>query len=156
MTLLGKSLWRGQKSSLTCVVSWTSLAFWRYEAHMGAEVSHLSMCNWYLNKIWNVYRSVGRTNTTEHCRSVDANDCWLWKPLNVTTLFWCIRGHFKIMLFTALQIETPMMNLIPGGAVARPFVTHHNDLDMNLYMRIAPELYHKVTPISCSSASHVW
>lgn len=37
-----------------------------------------------------------------------------------------------------------MMNIVPGGAVARPFVTYHNDLDMNLYMRIAPELYHKV------------
>lgn len=38
-----------------------------------------------------------------------------------------------------------MMNIVPGGAVARPFVTYHNDLDMNLYMRIAPELYHKVS-----------
>lgn len=38
-----------------------------------------------------------------------------------------------------------MMNIIPGGAVARPFVTYHNELDMNLYMRIAPELYHKVS-----------
>lgn len=38
-----------------------------------------------------------------------------------------------------------MMNIIPGGAVARPFVTYHNELDMKLYMRIAPELYHKVT-----------
>ena len=37
-----------------------------------------------------------------------------------------------------------MMNIIPGGAVARPFITYHNELDMNLYMRIAPELYHKV------------
>lgn len=37
-----------------------------------------------------------------------------------------------------------MMNLIPGGAVAKPFVTYHNELNMNLYMRIAPELYHKV------------
>ncbi|TNN87592.1 Lysine--tRNA ligase [Liparis tanakae] len=43
-----------------------------------------------------------------------------------------------------LEIETPMMNIIPGGAVARPFVTYHNELDMNLYMRIAPELYHKI------------
>uniref|UniRef100_A0A8C6SA32 Lysine--tRNA ligase n=1 Tax=Neogobius melanostomus TaxID=47308 RepID=A0A8C6SA32_9GOBI len=43
-----------------------------------------------------------------------------------------------------LEIETPMMNLIPGGAVARPFVTYHNELDMNLFMRIAPELYHKM------------
>lgn len=37
-----------------------------------------------------------------------------------------------------------MMNIIPGGAVARPFVTYHNELDMKLFMRIAPELYHKV------------
>jgi lysyl-tRNA synthetase class 2 len=42
-----------------------------------------------------------------------------------------------------LEVETPMMNAIPGGAAARPFVTHHNDLDMRLYMRIAPELYLK-------------
>ncbi|XP_059570016.1 lysine--tRNA ligase isoform X1 [Alligator mississippiensis] len=43
-----------------------------------------------------------------------------------------------------LEIETPMMNIVPGGAVAKPFITYHNELDMNLYMRIAPELYHKM------------
>jgi len=42
-----------------------------------------------------------------------------------------------------LEVETPMMQPIPGGAIARPFKTHHNALDMDLYLRIAPELYLK-------------
>ncbi len=42
-----------------------------------------------------------------------------------------------------MEVETPMMHPIPGGATARPFATHHNALDMQLYMRIAPELYLK-------------
>jgi lysyl-tRNA synthetase class 2 len=42
-----------------------------------------------------------------------------------------------------LEVETPMMHVIPGGAKAKPFLTHHNALDMPLYMRIAPELYLK-------------
>lgn len=52
-----------------------------------------------------------------------------------------IRKIFAVHAFT--EVETPMMQVIAGGAMARPFVTHHNALDMQLYMRISPELFLK-------------
>jgi len=52
-----------------------------------------------------------------------------------------IRQYMNSLDF--MEVETPMMQVIPGGAVARPFVTHHNALDMDMYLRIAPELYLK-------------
>lgn len=48
-----------------------------------------------------------------------------------------------MMAHDFMEVETPMMHAIPGGAAARPFITHHNALDIDIYMRIAPELYLK-------------
>ena len=52
-----------------------------------------------------------------------------------------IRSYLNAKEF--IEVETPMLQVIPGGATARPFVTHHNALDIDMYMRIAPELYLK-------------
>jgi len=48
-----------------------------------------------------------------------------------------------LLAYDYLEVETPMLHAIPGGAAARPFVTHHNALDIELYLRIAPELHLK-------------
>ncbi len=53
----------------------------------------------------------------------------------------CIRRFMQARDF--MEVETPMMQQIPGGAAARPFKTHHNALDLDMYLRIAPELYLK-------------
>ena len=52
-----------------------------------------------------------------------------------------IRDYFLKQSF--MEVETPMLQVIPCGATARPFVTHHNALDIDMYLRIAPELYLK-------------
>ena len=70
-----------------------------------------------------------------------SNDEVMKTFLNRVKIIKSIREHLDSNGF--IEVETPMMQPIPGGATAEPFVTHHNTYDMDLYLRIAPELYLK-------------
>ena len=74
------------------------------------------------------------------------NDWVRKKFVTKTRIIKYIRSFLDNLGF--LEVETPLMNMIPGGASAKPFTTHHNDLNMELFMRIAPELYLKVRILS--------
>lgn len=67
----------------------------------------------------------------------DVKDTFIKRSKIITSM----RSYLDNLGF--IEVETPMLNTIPGGASARPFITHHNALDLDMYMRIAPELYLK-------------
>ncbi|MDP7402498.1 MAG: lysine--tRNA ligase [Gammaproteobacteria bacterium] len=107
------------------------------------RVSEFRLLTKALRPLPDKHRGLSDTETRYRQRYVDliANDASREIFVIRSRIVRCIRDYFHDRGF--MEVETPMMQLIPGGATARPFTTHHNALDQDMYLRIAPELFLK-------------
>lgn len=107
------------------------------------RVSEFRLLTKALRPLPDKHRGLCDTETRYRQRYVDliANDASRQIFTIRSRIVRCIRNYFHDRGF--MEVETPMMQVIPGGATARPFTTHHNALDQDMYLRIAPELFLK-------------
>ena len=107
------------------------------------RVSEFRLLTKALRPLPDKHKGLNDTETRYRQRYVDliANDASRQIFAIRSRIVRCIRDYFHDRGF--MEVETPMMQVIPGGATARPFTTHHNALDQDMYLRIAPELFLK-------------
>jgi lysyl-tRNA synthetase class 2 len=106
-------------------------------------ISSLRLLTKALRPLPDKYRGLSDTEVRYRQRYIDliANESSRATFVTRSKIVSILRSFFEAHGF--MEVETPMMQVIPGGASAKPFVTHHNALDQQMYLRIAPELYLK-------------
>lgn len=125
------------------IVGITGVMFKTNTGELSVEASHFEILTKAIRPLPDKFHGLADQETRYRQRYVDlitnekARD--VFKVRSKVVSF--IRNYFDNMNF--MEVETPMMHVLQGGAAAKPFRTHHNALDMPLYLRIAPELYLK-------------
>lgn len=132
-----------KKYDIGDIVGITGLVFTTKTGEISIHVSEIILLSKSLLPLPEKYHGLKDTDTRYRQRYVDliANPEVKKTFITRSRIISALRAFLDSRDF--LEVETPILNTIPGGASARPFVTHHNTLDLEMYMRIAPELYLK-------------